>query len=142
VEVKYMLVTYGGNQEDWEGLAAWSDEDMHRMVDHMRVLNEELQAKGELLQAEGLSGPARAFVVRGGDDGRPIVVDGPFAESKEVIAGYWVVDVDSHERVVEIARRASACPGPGGKILNAPIEVHPIMGAPTEDPETFAPYKK
>lgn len=137
-----MLVTFGGNQEDWEGIAAWSDEDMHRMVDYMRELNAELEAKGELLQAEGLSGPARAFVVRGGDDGKPIVVDGPFAESKEVIAGYWVVDVDSHERVVEIARRASACPGPGGKTLNAPIEVHPIMGEPTEDPETLAPYRK
>jgi hypothetical protein len=137
-----MLVTFGGNQEDWEGVAAWSDEDMHRMVDYMRALNDELQANGELLQAEGLSGPARAFVVRGNDSGPPIVVDGPFAETKEVIAGYWVVDVDSRERLVEIAARASACPGPGGRILNAPIEVHPIMGAPDEDPETFAPYKK
>ena len=140
--MKYMLVTFGGNQEDWEGVAAWSDEDMHRMVEYMGALNAELESRGELLQAEGLSGPARAFVVRGNGDGPPLVVDGPFAESKEVIAGYWVVDVDSRERVLEIAARASACPGPGGKILNAPIEVHPIMGDPVEDPETLAPYKK
>ena len=136
-----MLVSYGGSQEDWEGLAAWSDEDMHRMIAYMRNLNDELQASGELLQSEGLSGPARAFVVRGSDDG-PVVVDGPFAESKEVIAGYWVVDVDSRERLLEVARKCSACPGPGGKILNQPIEVHPIMGAPDVDPETLAPYAK
>jgi hypothetical protein len=143
VEVKYMLVSYGGNQEDWEGLAAGSDEDMHRMIAYMRNLDAELRASGELLQSEGLSGPARAFVVRGGDgDGPPIVVDGPFAESKEVIAGYWVVDVESHERLLEIARKCSACPGPGGKILNQPIEVHPIMSAPDVDPETLAPYQK
>jgi hypothetical protein len=142
VEVKYMLVSYGGSQEDWEGLAAWSDEDMHRMIAYMRGLNAELEASGELVQSEGLSGPARAFVVRGNDDGPPLVVDGPFAESKEVIAGYWVVDVDSQERLLEIARKASACPGPGGKILNQPIEVHPIMGAPDVDSETLAPYQK
>ena len=139
--MKYMLVSYGGSQEDWEGLAAWSDEDMHRMIAYMRDLDAELRASGELLQSEGLSGPARAFVVRGSDDG-PVVVAGPFAESKEVIAGYWVVDVDSQERLLEIARKASACPGPGGKILNQPIEVHPIMSAPDVDPETLAPYQK
>lgn len=139
--MKYMLVTYGGKQEDWEGLAAWTDEDMHRMVAYMRELNADLQASGELLQSEGLSGPARAFVVRGSDDGPPVVVDGPYAESKEVIAGYWVVDVESRERLLEICRRASACPGPGGRILNQPVEVHPIMGAPDVDPETLAPYK-
>lgn len=139
--MKYMLVSYGGSQEDWEGLAAWSDEDMHRMIAYMRALNEELQTTGELLQSEGLSGPARAFVVRGSDSG-PVVVDGPFAESKEVIAGYWVVDVASHDRVLEIAQKCSACPGPGGQILNQPIEVHPVMGAPDVDPDTLAPYQK
>ncbi|GAA3649782.1 hypothetical protein C8D88_104621 [Lentzea atacamensis] len=138
-----MLVSYGGNQEDWEGLAAWSDEDMHRMIAYMRDLDAELRASGELLQSEGLSGPARAFVVRGGDGGgAPIVVDGPFAESKEVIAGYWVVDVASRERVLEIAAKCSACPGPGGSILNQPIEVHPIMEAPDVDSETLAPYRQ
>ncbi|MEU7478813.1 YciI family protein [Lentzea sp. NPDC042327] len=137
-----MLVSYGGAQEDWEGLAAWTDEDMHRMIGYMRDLDAELRATGELLQSEGLSGPARAFVVRGGEDGVPNVVDGPFAESKEVIAGYWVVDVDSRERLLEICQKASACPGPGGKVLNQPIEVHPIMGAPDVDQDTLAPYKQ
>lgn len=136
-----MLITYGGKQEDWEGLAAWSDEDMLRMVNYMRDLNDELAATGELLQSEGLSGPARAFVVTADGD-KPIVKDGPYAESKEVIAGYWVVDVASEARLLEIARRCSAAPGPGGQILNAPIEVHPVTGAPDVDPETLAPYQK
>ncbi|WP_235921736.1 YciI family protein [Lentzea tibetensis] len=136
-----MLITYGGNQEDWEGLAAWTDEDMLRMIKYMRDLNDELAASGELLQSEGLSGPARAFVVTADGD-QPIVKDGPYAESKEVIAGYWVVDVESEARLLEIARKCSATPGPGGRILNQPVEVHPIMGAPDVDPETLAPYQK
>ena len=140
--MKYMLITYSGDQEAWEGLAAWSAEDMQRMIDHMRALNEELAANGELLQSEGLGGPARARVVTANGDGPPIVKDGPYAEAKEVIAGYWVVDVDSEERLLEICRRASAAPGKGGQIMNAPIEVHPVMGAPDVDPETLAPYQK
>jgi len=141
--VKYMLISYGGNQQDWEGLAAWSDEDMLRMIKYMRDLNDELAGTGELVQSEGLSGPARAFVVTAnGDEEPPLVKDGPFAESKEVIAGYWVVDVADRDRLLEIARKCSACPGPGGEILNQPIEVHPVMGAPDVDPETLAPYKR
>lgn len=137
-----MLITYGGNQEDWESLAKWSDEDMQRMINYMRAVNEDLAASGELVDAQGLSGPARAKVVTANGDEPPLVKDGPYAESKEVIAGYWVVDVASEERLIEIARRCSAAPGPGGEILNAPIEVHPITGAPDVDPETLAPYKK
>jgi hypothetical protein len=61
------------------------------------------------------------------------VTDGPFAEAKEFLAGYWIVDVENQERAYEIAARASAAPGPGGAPLNMPIEVRQVMSAPPVD---------
>ncbi|MFC9822761.1 YciI family protein [Streptomyces erythrochromogenes] len=68
--------------------------------------------------------------MRAGSDGRPRVTDGP-ARAGDVLAGYWVVDVKSEERALEIAARASACPGPGGKPGSDPVEAHPIAADPT-----------
>jgi hypothetical protein len=68
-------------------------------------------------------------LVRAGTDGAP-VTDGPFPETKEFLAGYWLVDVDSPERAHAIAARASAAPGPGGAPLYMPIEVRQVMSAP------------
>jgi hypothetical protein len=70
--------------------------------------------------------------VRAGKDGRP-VTDGPFAEAKEFLAGFWIVDVDRPERAYEIAARASAAPGPGGAPLDMPIEVRQVMSGPPAD---------
>ncbi|MCX5588347.1 YciI family protein [Streptomyces erythrochromogenes] len=69
--------------------------------------------------------------MRAGSDGRPRVTDGP-ARAGDVLAGYWVVDVKSEERALEIAARASACPGPGGKPGSDPVEVHPIAADPRQ----------
>ena len=68
-------------------------------------------------------------------DGRnaPVVSDGPFPESKEFLAGYWMIDVDSEERAIEIAAKASAAPGPGGRPIGEYIEVRAIMSAPASD---------
>jgi len=79
--------------------------------------------------AEGLSGPDQAKRVRAGADGKPIT-DGVFPESKEFLAGYWIVDVESAERAYVIAAEASAAPGPGGAPLNLNIEVRQIMSGP------------
>jgi hypothetical protein len=76
-----------------------------------------------------LSGPDQAKLVRAGANGAP-VTDGVFPESKEFLAGYWIVDVESEARAFEIAAQASAAPGPGGKPLNMPIEVRPVMSGP------------
>jgi hypothetical protein len=92
-----------------------------------------LQRAGELVGAEGLAPPGQARVVRAGKGGAPEVTDGPFAESKEFLAGYWIVDVETAEQAYAIAARASAAPGPGGKPLNIPIEVREVMSAPPVD---------
>ena len=80
---------------------------------------------------QGLTSPGQARIVRAGKNGAPEVTDGPCAEAKEFLAGYWIVDVDSAERAYAIAAEASAAPGPGGEPINMPIEVREVMsGAP------------
>jgi hypothetical protein len=91
-------------------------------------LNKEL-CPGKFVSAGGLSFPDQAKLVRAGKDGVPIT-DGVFPESREFLAGYWIVDVDSPERAYAIAAKVSAVPGPGGTPLNMPIELRPIMSGP------------
>ena len=85
-----------------------------------------------MVSAEGLADPHQAKVVRAGKDGAPIT-DGVFPESKEFLAGYWIVDVESPEQAYAIAARASAAPGPGGAPMNMPIEVRQVMSGPPEE---------
>ncbi|CAM5385201.1 hypothetical protein GCM10010329_13380 [Streptomyces spiroverticillatus] len=116
---------------EWDRvMSGYSQEDMQAMFAHMEALNNELTSAGEMVEARGLGGPSLAKTVRAGSDGRPQVTDGP-AHKGGILAGYWVVDVKSEERAYEIAARASACPGPGGKPGNDPVEVHAIPGDPT-----------
>ena len=130
--MKYMLMMHAprGNG-DW-GVANWAPEDIKNMVSFMKRFNEELRQAGELVGAEGLAQPSQAKVVRAGKDGAPIT-DGVFPETKEYLAGYWVIDVESPERAYAVAAKASGCPGPGGKPLNIPIEVRQVMSGPPVD---------
>jgi hypothetical protein len=125
-----MLLIHAGRQ-GWNGLASWSKEDVARMVECMRELDSRLHASGELVDLNGLSGPAGATTVRAQPDGAPLVSDGLRAEAVDCLAGYWVVDVASPERAIEIAAQISATPGPGGVPLNQQVEVHAV-GEPPE----------
>jgi hypothetical protein len=91
----------------------------------MREINTELRAKGEMVSGEGLASPDQAKLVKAGPDGRP-VTDGVFAESKEFLAGYWIVDVASPERAYEIAAKISLAPGVDGKPLHMSVEVRGV----------------
>ena len=131
--MKFMLMMHApAGTGDW-AVAEWKPEELEAHMGFMRHLNEELTRSGELAGAEGLAGPAEARIVRAGRDGLPAVTDGPFAESKEFLAGYWIVEVEALERAYEIAAKASAAPGPGGKPLNMPIEVRQVMGGPSSE---------
>ncbi len=110
----------------------WSKEDIQRMIRYMKDLDRELKAEGVLVAAEGLAFPDDAKLVRAGKDGKA-VVEGAFPESKEFLAGYWIVEVDSPEKAYDIAARASACPGARGEPLNMPIEVRQVMSGPPEE---------
>jgi hypothetical protein len=104
----------------------WQKKDFEAHIEYWKSLNTELEKLGELVAVEGLTSPDQAKLVRAGKNGTP-VTDGVFPESKEFLAGYWIVDVESPERAYEIAARASAAPGPGGTALNMAIEVRQVM---------------
>jgi hypothetical protein len=132
--MKYMLMMHAP-RAGWEkaGIGTWPQEDIKAHINFMHRFNKELKEAGELVGAEGLAGPEAARVVRAGSGGEPEVTDGPFAEAKEFLAGYWIVDCESTERAYAIAARASAAPGKGGAPLNMPIEVRQVMSAPPVD---------
>ena len=128
--MKYMLMMNAPRGTgDW-GVMKWAAEDLQAHIRFMKDFTKTLAAAGELVAAEGLAPPAQARVVRAQPSGAPAVTDGPFAEAKEFLAGYWIVDVDSPARAYEIAAGASAAPGKGGQPLNMPIEVREVMSAP------------
>ena len=114
---------------DW-AVMNWAPKDLKAHIDFMKSLNDDLVREGAFVGAEGLASPAQARVVRAGKGGAPEVTDGPFAETKEFLAGYWIVDVDSPQQAYAIAARASAAPGQGGVPMNMAIEVREVMSAP------------
>jgi hypothetical protein len=113
-------------------VASWAPHELKAHIEFMKRFGEKLSRAGELVAAEGLAGPDQAKQVKAGPDGKPIT-DGVFPESKEFLAGYWIIDVDSPERAYQIAAEASAAPGPGGKPMNMNIEVRQVMSAPPVD---------
>ncbi|GAB3830916.1 YciI family protein [Kribbella italica] len=128
--MKYMLLIHS-NKQGWDEMPTqWTEDDVKAMVGYMDAINRDLQAAGEMVEGRGLAGPDQMKNVRAGDNGEPLVTDGPFSETKEVLAGYWVVDVASEQRALEIALRISLAPGPGGRPTNQNVEVHPEGEAP------------
>ncbi|MFE5512733.1 YciI family protein [Streptomyces sp. NPDC056529] len=119
--MKY-LVTVQGSQADYEAMAgrgspgspAWDRAGMQAMFDHMNAVDEELAANGELLDAQGLAAPSTARFVTVDDDGNAVVTDDPYAAAEGVVAGYWLLECASLERVTEIAARVARCPAPAG----------------------------
>jgi hypothetical protein len=132
--MKYMLLMNYAPDHGVAPVTEWTPEDMKASGAAMGAIHEELTARGELVGAERLSGPEAAKLVTHDGVGAPVVTDGPFPESKEFLAGYWFVDVESEERAIEIAARTSAAPGPGGKPAAREIQVRPVMGAPDVEP--------
>jgi len=129
--MKYMLMMNHPGNGPYQ-IAQWPKQDLQAHIAFMIRFSKKLGESGELVAAEGLSGPEQAKIVRAGKDGKPIT-DGVFPESKEFLAGFWIVDVDSPERAYAIAAEASAAPGPGGVPLNMPIEVRLVPSGPPKD---------
>ncbi len=95
---------------------------MLEVIQFMRELDEDLRKSGELVSAEGLADGSQAKTVRI-KNGIPVATDGPFAESKEALVGYWIVDVESEARAIEIASHIV-------DFVKAPIEVRRVIDAP------------
>lgn len=133
--MKFMMMMNAPRGNGDLDVASWTPEELRAHVGFMKRFVKELRESGSLVAAEGLAPPGQARLVRAGKGGTPEVTDGPFAESKEFLAGYWIVDVETREQAYALAARASTAPGPGGKPLNMPIEVREVMSAPPVDVE-------
>ena len=132
--MKY-LVMVQSSQADYEAASgkasatspAWSEQDLQAMFKFMNELNNDLAESGEWVDGKGLSAPSQTRFVEPGKDGRPVITDGPYGETKELLAGYWVLDCESLERVTEIAARITQCPAPEG------TPVYPVVIRPIDD---------
>ena len=132
--MRFMLMMHAPRGTGDYQILSWSPDALKAHIQFMHDVNKDLSAAGELVGVEGLAPPGEARVVRmtkGG--GAPAVTDGPFAEAKEFLAGFWIVEVDRPERAYEIAARVSSAPGPNGEPLIIPVEVRQVMKAPTSD---------
>ena len=118
--MKYMIMLYG-SQDDYDamvgksaGKPAWSAADYQAMGEFMVTFHNELAESGELVDAQGLVEPVRTRRVAM-KNGAPVVTDGPYPESQEVLAGYTIVDCESFDRATEIGLKMAQCPpGPSG----------------------------
>jgi hypothetical protein len=125
--MKYILMMHG-KKSDFEGYARWSKEDLQANVAFMRAFSKELKDSGVFVASEGLGWPHDARLVRAGGKGEPIT-DGVFPESKEFLAGYWIIDVESPEQAFAAAARLSQAPGAGGKSGSMPVEVRQVLSS-------------
>jgi hypothetical protein len=130
--MKYILLLTG-TKADFDEFKKWSKQDHQAHLAHMHAVNKEIKDSGAFVAAEGLAWYDQAKIVRAGSDGEP-VTDGVFPESKEFLAGYWIVDVENAEQAYRIAARASLAPTPGwAKKGRLPVEVRQIMSGPPEE---------
>jgi hypothetical protein len=127
--MKFMLMMNVPHSTGDYQINQWTPEAFQAHIQFMKDLNRDLMKSGEFVDAQGLTPPGQAKIVRYGA-GAPIVSDGPFAETKEFLAGFWIIDVEKRERAYEIAGRASSAPGPDGKPLVIPIELREVMSVP------------
>ncbi|NGO80278.1 hypothetical protein G6045_32145 [Streptomyces sp. YC504] len=130
--MKY-LVMVQGSKADYDAMSgqanehspAWSEKDLQAMYAFMTDLNNDLAESGEMVDGQGLTSPAQERSVFRGADGKVVVTDGPYSETKELLAGFWILDCESVERVTAIAERITECPQPEGAPFY-PVIIRPI----------------
>jgi len=127
--MKYLLLKHyrGGPTpvEGWTTMDRWTPEEIDAHIQYMKDFADELRKTGEFVDEQALS-PEGTFVRYDGE-GRPPVTDGPFAETKDLIAGWMVIDVESWDRALELAGQLSAAPGAGGKPIHEWLELRPFL---------------
>ena len=120
-------------------MSEWTPEEIAAHLDYYKALHRELVNSGELVDSAVLTGPDLAKIVTSDGISAPVVTDGPFAEFKEWLAGYQIVDVESEARAIEISAKVSAVPGPGGVAIQQPVQIRQIMAdAPSDVTEMEA----
>ena len=128
---KYLLLKHyrGGPTPlvDLDPMDQWAPDEVNAHIQYMRDFATRLEGTGEYVDGQALA-PEGTFVRYDGE-GRAPVTDGPFAETKDLIAGWMVIDVESYERAVQLAGELSAAPGPGGEPIREWLELRPFLTA-------------
>jgi hypothetical protein len=136
--VKYMILLYG-SQQDYDAMSGrpgaadkpvWTPQDFAAMGSFMETFNKRLVDSGELVETRGLTAPVHARRIQL-QNRVPVVTDGPYAETQEVLAGYWIIECESFDRATDIAAELSRCPGPE-YASEAVIDVRPIAESRNE----------
>jgi hypothetical protein len=125
---KYLLLKhYRGAPEPVNNVPMdrWTPDEISDHIQFMRDFAARLESTGEYVDGQALA-PEGAWVRYDGE-GRPPVTDGPFAETKDLIAGWMIIDVESWDRAVELAGELSAAPGAGGRPIHEWLEVRPFI---------------
>jgi hypothetical protein len=137
--MKYMIMLTG-SQRDYDMLSgratdgpAWTPAEIGAMHEFMGKWNNDLVESGEFVDAQGLAAPVHARRVEL-KNGAPVVTDGPYAETQEVLAGYTIVECDSFDRATEIAARLANTPHPEHATLSGPwhVDIRPIVSGANE----------
>ncbi len=129
--MKYMLLMqFSQESAGFPPITEWTQDELKAHIGFMGEVEKKIGTLGKLIDAQGLDMPSAARIVRAGSGGEALVTDGPFPETKEFLAGYWVVDLPSAETAYELAAYISTAPGPGGRPLNMPIHVQPVIELP------------
>lgn len=123
--MKFVLMIHSP-RDGYEQYKNWPKKDLEAQIAFMRAFVRKHHETGELVDTKGLGSPLQARLVRAGKDGIP-VTDGVFPESKEFLAGFWILDVDSAERAYQIAAELSNTPSPDGR--PSLIEVREVIGS-------------
>src|ERR1700727_1759754 len=133
---KYLLLKhYRGGPEPHRPVPPmdqWAPEDVEAHMAFLRHVSELLEKNGEFVDAQALT-PVRTWVRYGGPDAAPATTDGPLPETSALVAGWYMIDVESYERAVELAAYVSSEPGPGGEPLYEWIDIREVMSGPPED---------
>jgi len=137
--VKYMILTYA-SQQDYDAMAGkpgeqptWSAQDFAAIGTFMTALNQDLEQSGELVDTRALAAPVHTRRLTGPN---AVVTDGPYAETEEVLAGYWVVECASFDRATEIGARLGQAPAPAGVAARGYADVRPMADSQGDLPET------
>jgi hypothetical protein len=127
---KYLLLKhYRGGTElhpDFAPMSEWTEDEITAHMAFQRHVGELLRERGEFVDGQALS-PEGTYIRYGGPGMAPVTTDGPFPETKELAAGWFVIDVDSEARAHEVAALLSSAPGKGGQPIHEWIEVRPMM---------------
>jgi hypothetical protein len=129
--MKYLLLKHYRGAPDAVNnvpMDRWTPEEISDHVRYMEDFADRLKSRGEFVDGQALS-PEGTWV-RSDGEGRPPVTDGPFAETKDLIAGWMMIDVDTYERAVALAGELSAAPGAGGEPIHEWLELRPLLTEP------------